>query len=83
MLILKLCLGAFFILWAVLKIIDIVIEIIVDGIDPGDIMWWINRPISMRGEGLDFGMLWGALTWIILIVGTALGFSWWGAFLGC
>ena len=83
MLILKLCLGAFFILWAVLKIIDIVIEIIVDGIDPGDIMWWINRPFSMRGEGLDFGMLWGALTWIILIVGTALGFSWWGAFLGC
>ena len=82
MLILKLCLGAFFILWAVLKIIDIVIEIIVDGIDPGDIMWWINRPFSMRGEGLDFGMLWGALTWIILIVGTALGFSWWGAFLG-
>ena len=83
MLILKLCLGAFFILWAVLKIIDIVIEIIVDGIDPGDIMWWINRPFSMRGEGLDFGMLWGALTWIFLIVGTVLGFSWWGAFLGC
>ena len=83
MLILKLCLGAFFILWAVLKIIDIVIEIIVDGIDPGDIMWWINRPISMRGVELDFGMLWGVLTWIILIVGTVLGFSWWGAFLGC
>ena len=62
-------------LWAGLKIIDFIIEMFSifggDGVQPYDIMWWISRPISMRGAYLfKLPMLIGLLAWLVLIWGT-------------
>ena len=62
-------------LWAGLKIIDFIIELFSifggDGVQPYDIMWWISRPISMRGAYLfKLQMLIGLLAWLVLIWGT-------------
>ena len=62
-------------IWAGLKIIDFVIEMFSafggDGVQPYDIMWWISRPISMRGWYLfKLPMLLGLFAWLLLIWGT-------------
>ena len=62
-------------IWAGLKIIDFIIEMFSalggDGVQPYDIMWWISRPISMRGWYLfKLPMLLGLLAWLLLIWGT-------------
>jgi len=61
----------FLIVWAVLKVLDIILEIIIERVDPTDINWWLCRPFSFRSfEGIRFPMVVGALAWILLIIGT-------------
>lgn len=62
--------------WAVIKILDLVIEMSSflggDGVQPYDIMWWICRPFSFREWSLfTLPMLCGLAVWIILIYGVA------------
>ena len=61
-------------IWAGLKIIDFVIEMFSafggDGVQPYDIMWWISRPISMRGWYLfKLPMLLGLFVWLLRRLG--------------
>ncbi len=62
------------VVWAAIKIIDIILEMIIERVDPSDISWWICRPISFRSfEGIRFPMPVGAIVWIGLIVGAVWG----------
>lgn len=64
--------------WALLKVIDVLLEAfppLGDGISPDDISWWICRPFSFRNHSLPqngFHMLVGAVIWIVMIVLTVL-----------
>jgi hypothetical protein len=62
----------FFLIWAGLKIIDVLLEVFIgDGVSPDDVSWWLARPFSIRAKGIKFPFLIGCLIWIALIAGTA------------
>lgn len=63
------------IIWAVVRILDIVIEIFSflggDGVQIYDISSWLVSPFSIRGiSPLRLPILVGLLTWLVLLYGT-------------
>lgn len=63
------------IIWAVVRILDIVIEIFSclggDGVQIYDISSWLVSPFSFRGiSPLRLPILVGLLTWLVLLYGT-------------
>lgn len=65
----------FLISWALVKILDLIIEMFSifggDGVQPYDVMFWITRPFSFRSISIvRLPMLVGILVWFSMILGT-------------
>lgn len=73
-------LAILLLIWTAIKLVDLIIELFPlfggDGVQPYDVMWWICRPISMRGMALfRLPMLIGLVVWIALWYGTFWAFE--------
>lgn len=74
--IILICVAKWFLfIWAIVKVLDIMLEIIIERVSPADITWWLCRPFSFRSfEGIRFPMVVGTLLWIGLIIGAVWAF---------